>query len=712
MHLLAATSGTVGDGEEAVDLAQSPAEVLILSAADSELAALSRARALLGERAPALRLVPLALLRHNLSVDLWLDRTARHARLIIARILGGAAYWPYGVEELQALAAAHDIHLALLPGGRILDEELMRRSTLPMPVCEAMRALLAAGGVDNAARLLAYAADILARGPRAAVRPAPQPLPPAGVWLDGRMHADIAALPAADEAAGTGRAWIVFYRALLEGGFTAPVDELAAALRARGLAVLPLFVTSPKEGPARAFLETALKTAPPDVIVDATAFAAGDDDILRRADCPVIQAILATRDRDAWLADPQGLPPRDLAMHVALPELDGRIIGRAVSFKSDAWRDEAAQCAIVTSRPDRRGIAWTADLAARWAALRRTPPGRKRLAIVLANYPNRDARIGNGVGYDTPASTLRILRALRRAGYDVRDIPADGDALIRRLLAGPTNADGARGRTSKARLSVNEYQRYFSELDENIRKQVTERWGPPENDPFCRDGVFHLPVVAFGGVVVGIQPARGYNIDPAATYHDPALVPPHGYLAFYIWLRETFRADAVIHNGKHGNLEWLPGKALALSAACFPDAVLGPLPHLYPFIVNDPGEGAQAKRRTQAVIIDHLVPPLARAGTYGRLAELERLLDEYWQAAGMDARRLAPLRRDILDLAHAAGLDADAGIADADEEEALVRLDAFLCEVKEAQIRNGLHILGHLPRGVELAEFLLALVRV
>ncbi len=727
MHLLAATSGVIGEGEEAVDLAQTPADVLVLSAADTELSALAAARRLMGAAAPALRLVPLALLRHNMSVDLWVERTARHARLIIARVLGGAAYWPYGVEELERIARAHNIMLALLPGGQVADEALVRRSTLPPDICEAMRALLAAGGVENARRLLDLAARLLREGPALApdALPAPQPLPPAGAWAAGCLIADPAEAAAqqakADAEAPLGRAWIVFYRALLEGGFTAPVEALTEALRAEGLAALPLFVTSLKAAPVRAWLAALAERSAPDVIIDMTAFAAGAGDPLRAPDCAVIQAIAAGTPREAWAANPQGLGPRDLAMHVALPELDGRIIGRAVSFKQDAGRDEATQCPLVTYVPESERIRWTARLAAAHARLRRVPPQEKRLALILANYPNRDARLGNGVGLDVPASTLNLLKALKDAGHDLGPVslPESGDALMRWLMQGPTNDHERnrreeRWRHAEGTLELDAYLKHFNDLYADIQKQVEERWGPPKNDPFFHEGAFRLPVRRLGNIVVAVQPARGYNIDPAATYHDPALVPPHGYLAFYIWLREVFEAHAVVHVGKHGNLEWLPGKALALSPACFPDAVLGPVPNVYPFIVNDPGEGAQAKRRTQAVIIDHLTPPLARAGTYGRLAELERLLDEYWQAATMDSRRLEPLRRDILDLAFAAGLDRDAGLDPAqieDEEDALIRLDAFLCEVKEAQIRNGLHILGELPPPAERAELEVALLR-
>ena len=336
--------------------------------------------------------------------------------------------------------------------------------------------------------------------------------------------------------------------------------------------------------------------------------------------------------------------------------------------------------------------------------------------MILANYPNRDGRIGNGVGLDTPASVLAILRALgRQPAIGWTNIPDDSAALIRRLTDGPTNANPTAA--CEETFSFAEYSSFFATLPLPVQQAIIARWGPAERDPFFRAGRldcgrFAIPGFRAGNVAVLIQPARGYGIDPKSTYHDPALVPPHAYLAVYAWLAQDFRADAVIHLGKHGTLEWLPGKALALSAECFPEAVLPPLPHLYPFIVNDPGEGTQAKRRAQAVIVDHLTPPLTRAGSYGLMAELERLIDEYYEAAHGDSRRVGVLAAAILEQARSAGLDGDCGIiAGEDTATALRKLDGLLCEIKELQIRDGLHVFGQSPEGPRLDELLVAFAR-
>jgi cobaltochelatase CobN len=422
--------------------------------------------------------------------------------------------------------------------------------------------------------------------------------------------------------------------------------------------------------------------------------------------------ILSGGSVEAWQGGTRGLETRDIAMNVALPELDGRIITRAISFKAAPARDTLTQAdlAFYRSVPDR--INFVADLARNWARLRRTLPGERRVALILANYPHRDGRIGNGVGLDTPASAINVLRALKQAGYRVEDIPADGEALIRRLLEGPTNA--ARARNAEETFSRSDYATYFANLPRTAQDKIQARWGEPERDPFFREsrldcGAFAIPAIRCGNVVIAMQPSRGYDIDPKASYHAPDLPPPHGYLAFYAWLADSVRVQAVVHLGKHGNLEWLPGKALALSAESFPEAALGPMPHLYPFIVNDPGEGTQAKRRAQAVIVDHLTPPLTRAESYGKLSEIERLIDEYYAAAAGDPRRVKFLTAQILELVRLAGLDQDCGIAkDESDAQALAKLDSYLCELKEMQIRDGLHVFGEAP---ESPDLLVALVR-
>lgn len=724
MHLLAATPGQIDDGKEAVDLAQTPADVVFISAADTELAALSAARAEM-EGAPSLRLANLTHLNHPMSVDLHIDDCAKRSRMVIARVLGGTGYWRYGVEQYAAHLAEAGVPLALLPGDDKPDAELAALSTVTEEDYAALWAYLVEGGPQNATNFLAYARAMLDGGEK----PAPaSPLLRAGVYWPGAGIADLDTIR---------EAWtpdapvvpLVFYRALVQGAGLNPINRMVKALLRQGLNPLPVFVASLKDPVSTATLEHLFSEAPPSVILNATSFAVGsphqgDDSpanplaMPAANDAPVFQVVLSASSEEAWDEGLNGLSARDIAMNVALPEVDGRVLTRAISFKGEAYYDDATQCAIATYRAQGDRIDFVARLAANWATLRATPAKERRVALVLANYPNKDGRLANGVGLDTPAATVHALNLLADAGYRVRGAPEDSDALMQAILAGPTNwlADRAE-RAGGVELSMADYQIAYGQLPWEVRRRIEERWGKPEADPFYEPGEvdcgrFKLSVLTFGHVVVGLQPARGYNIDPTDSYHSPDLVPPHGYLAFYIWLRDVHRANAIVHMGKHGNLEWLPGKALALSETCLPEAVLGPMPHVYPFIVNDPGEGTQAKRRTQAVIIDHLTPPLTRAETYGPLKDLEALVDEYYEAAGVDPRRIDHLRREILSLTAATGLDADVGMSGEDEDTDLAKLDAYLCELKEAQIRDGLHVFGQSPEGRLERDLVQALVRV
>ena len=714
MHLLAAQPGEIADGSAAVDLGQTPGDIVYLTAADSEITLLANAQRALGPDAPTLRLANLMALGHNYSVDLYVENVVAKAKLVILRLLGGRGYWPYGLGEIVAACRAKRIRLACLPGDDAPDADLMEGSTLPAEAVHRLWRYMIEGGPDNAGNLLRYAADLAVR---ATDWQEPKPLLRAGLyWPSGAQTlTDLQAhwRPERPVAA------ILFYRALLQAGNLAAVDGLIAALDKAGLNALPIFAASLREPQSAAIVEELLAAAPPDVILNATGFsrATPGETYAPSHDAPELQVIFSGGTEAAWRAGTRGLSPRDIAMNVALPEVDGRLITRAVSFKAAAARDALTEADIVSYAPIADRLRFVAELAGGWARLRRKAANERRVALVLANYPNRDGRIGNGVGLDTPASAVVILKALQNAGYDVRDLPRNGADLVARVLAGQTNDHTRHGLEAES-LSLADYQMFFARLPKAVRDAVTARWGAPETDPFYRPGDvdcgrFVIAAFRCGNVAVGLQPARGYNIDPGQNYHDPALVPPHGYLAFYAWARESFGADAIVHLGKHGNLEWLPGKALALSEDCLPEAALGPLPHLYPFIVNDPGEGTQAKRRAAACIVDHLTPPLTRAESYGPLRDLERLVDEYFEASAVDPRRCKLLSGEILDLARRHGIAADCGIAPgSDEIDALAKLDGYLCELKELQIRDGLHIFGVSPAGDQLTDLLVALARV
>lgn len=719
MHLLRTQPGGFVSEDNIADLGQTPAELVILCSGDSSLALLAEAAQQLPEDYPSLRLANPMQVQNHASVDLYVDEVLRHAKVILISLHGGIAYWRYGIERLVELSQ-RGVQLILVPGDDRPDPELSDLSTVPVEDRERLWHFLRQGGMGNALDLYRCLASrwLGCDYPWAE----PQILPRTAIYHPHKSNATLSDWQA-DWQLDQPVAAVLFYRSHLQAANTAFIDVFCQRLQASGLNPLPIALASLKEPGCLTVVEDWLDEVQASVILNTTGFAQSSPEAphLRpfRRNIPVIQAICAQDNEPAWRASEQGLGPRDLAMHIALPELDGRIISRPISFKDLAWRSERSQSDVVCYRPQPERMDFVAELARRWVELTRVANAEKRIALILANYPTRDGRIGNGVGLDTPAAALNILRALHAEGYPLpADLPESGTALIQQLLGGVSNdLESIDLRPCQQSLALDDYFSMFNALPEANRAAVLERWGAPENDPMFRSGRMMIAGLRFGLTFVGIQPARGYQVDPSAVYHDPDLVPPHGYLAFYFWLRQAYGAHAVIHVGKHGNLEWLPGKGVGLSESCWPDALLGPLPNIYPFIVNDPGEGAQAKRRTQAVIIDHLMPPLTRAETYGPLRNLELLADEYYEAQLLDPRRARELQRDILNLVRETHIDRELQLdekldSDVDAAIWLPRLDTYLCDLKESQIRDGLHVFGESPSGRLRIDTLLALLRI
>ncbi len=691
MHLLVRETRTLDDVETAVDLGQSAADLVFLSFSDSDLGAAAAAwqasRTASPGRLPAMRLANLAHLRHPMSVDLYVEQVVAHARCVVIRLLGGLDYWRYGAEEVAALCRARGIPLALLPGDGRADPRLAKLSTVDAATMARLDGFLSQGGVINLERALGLMAHLAGQGPG-------HDLPPEPVPAHGEFALEVKAKPGRPLAA------LVFYRAYLLAGDLAPIAALAETLDAQGLNARALYVGSLKDPATATFVADTLRAWSPAVVLNTTAFSARLDDEpspLDAAQAPVLQVVLAGSQQEAWQASARGLSQSDLAMQVVLPELDGRLLTTAVSFKAETAEIDGLEFTRVVHRPDPAGLALAASRAAGWARLGVTPRANRRLALVLSDYPGAAGQAAHAVGLDAIASTEEIIGLLRKEGFDVGEAPPDARALIAQLCeAQPTPI-----------LSLVNYQRLFAALPSETQAKITQAWGGPEDDPAVSDGRFALRISRHGKLVAAIQPDRGSALDRKAAYHDPDLPPRHAYVAFYLWLRAAQDVHALIHLGTHGTLEWLPGKAVALSESCAPAALLGGLPVVYPFIVNNPGEAAAAKRRLGAVTIGHLTPPLKSAGAQGPARELERLIDEYAAADGLDARRTGLLRREILDRAQAAGLMEESGAAQtADEDDQLARLDAYLCDVKDLQIRDGLHVFGRAPASERRTELL------
>jgi cobaltochelatase CobN len=708
MHLLATSSASLDDIVEPVDLGQPPGDIAVLSFADSDLAGLANAWAAERETLPSVRLAQLRDLKHPMSVDLWIDRVGAHAKVIVVRLLGGLEWWRYGVERLAALARERGIALAVLPGEDRDDPRLAEASTLGSDELAILLRFFREGGRQNLAALLRR----LARHAGAEVEaPPPRSVPRLAGYLPDRGAIELDALAAALASACSGEVDagsptrtcanerssrpvvpVIFYRSMLLAADMAPIDALCAALAARGLAAAPLMVPSLKEADAAAFVRAALARLAPAVIVTTTGFAAGGEPgsatPLDDADVPVLQAVIATTKRTAWAESARGLGAADLAMHVVLPELDGRVLAGAIAFKHPLPVHEGLAFTALANRPEPDRIEMVAERIARLARLRATPRAARRIAVLMPDYPGAPGRTGYAVGLDVPASVLALLDDLRDAGYAVAATPSSARDLLARL-------DGASG---AATLSLGDYAGLLAALPAGVAQRVAAAWGEPAADAAVADGAFRFRACRFGNVVVALAPDRGRTGERRSEYHDPALPPRHALVAFGLWLQHVAAADALVHMGAHGTLEWLPGKAVALTASCFPETIVGPLPVVYPFIVSNPGEAAQAKRRIAAVTLGHLPPPLVGTELSGDARELERLVDEYAQADGLDRRRRERLAQLIVETARRSGLAREAGVAgDVAPDETLRRIDAWLCDLKDLAIKDGLHVYGRGP---------------
>ncbi|MDX8522536.1 cobaltochelatase subunit CobN [Mesorhizobium dulcispinae] len=823
MHILTTTSASLDDLAEPIDLRQTPADVVALSFTDSDLSGLAAAWKADAERLPSMRLAALRDLRHPMSVDLWIDSVARHAKVVLVRILGGYDWWRYGCDQLAAVARDRGIKLALLPGeSHDEDQRLIEGSTLSRAELDALLGYFREGGPANMSALVQRLARLAGsdatvaepvRVPKAGYYqpgvgvvekpdlsdigvPSHPPLscrtsPPQGgrsaVTGPGASSANSTIKPSAASAIGeivddssisplagemSGRTEggvteldldnidsaiipILFYRSMLLAADVAPIDALVEALRQQGMMPIPIFVSSLKDPASLTFVESAIASLHPSAIVTATAFASGAEPgaetLFDRAGVPVFQVIVATTRREVWEKNQRGLAPADLAMHVVLPELDGRILAGAISFKGEVETDPALAFRAFANRPEADRVAQVAKRIAASIRLQRTERAERRLAILIPDYPSAPGRTGYAVGLDVPSSVLAMLHDFEEQGYAVDGIPQSPRALLDSVEVGGQG------------LALEDYLALSSELPEAARDAMEAAWGRANDEAHVNAPPSVLPDISptrgeisssaagslppaseigesadervisplvgemsgrteggakersasksidktrfpfraatFGNVTVALAPDRGRSADRRADYHDPTLPPRHELIAFGLWLQRSLGVHAIIHVGAHGTLEWLPGKTVALSDTCFPEIVTGALPVIYPFIVSNPGEAAQAKRRISAVTLGHLPPPLTGAGLDEAQQKLERLVDEYAQADGLDRRRRDRLARLIVEAAQKSGLAAEAGVAGTDApDEALRRIDAWLCDLKDFAVKDGLHVYGRAPQ--------------
>jgi cobaltochelatase CobN len=739
--------------------------LVLLSHAETDLLALERARSELPTGFPAV--VGHSLLGLDTSDALLaLFGAQRSPQLLaIVRVHGTVSSVP-GLADLIGLAHQEGWGLVVISGvgGNV---DMLPRTSNVKPECASnLTSYFMAGGMGNVAQALRYAAAehlgfVIGYDP-------PRAMPAHGLY-----HPDLLVTNAAEwsshRASDRPVAGVLFYRAHVLSGNLQFVDLALRALENRGFAAVGIFTSSLRDrDPTGTPLALRLLSVFPDIILNTLSFPLfalsspeyalpdSGSSPFEAIGAPLIQAICCGTPRAQWCESARGLSPTEAAMNVALPECDGRVIAVPISFKENHHYV-----------PDPERIQRVADFARRLATLRNKSNAEKRIAIVLSNAGGKAQRIGGAVGLDTPASLLRWLTDMRAAGYEVGVLPRSPDALMTQLLAQGCYDDRHPIDSATAwRMPRRRYSQWFHEQSVGFQKPLRDMWGTPTvagptlappfwrgdrqssrrspllalHEPYSDDDDYLFSGLTFGNVMVAIQPPRGFGVDSEAMYHATDLPPCHHYAAFYRWIADEWRADAIVHFGTHGTLEWLPGKSLAMSADCAPDALLADLPLIYPFVVNNPGEGAQAKRRTHAVIVDHLVPPLTHADTYGPLAILARLVEEYYRAEVFDTNKLPVLRRQVWELVRTARLEDDLkqirierhaghehpwderlteqgipraldGLSGQGFSHLLEDLDAYLCDLGRAQIRGGLHVFGVPPQGPALVDLMFAVLR-
>ena len=665
---------------------------------------------------------------------------ATDAGAVVLRLLGGKRAMANDFDALVRHCRSNGIPLIACPGHQEWDEDLVTACTVPVAEVETVFAYLMQGGVQNFQNLFLFLSDSYFGTGHG--HEAPAPLPWEGIYHpDVADGIDVETFIAQRFRAGQASIGLLFYRAHWMSGNLLPIDALIRSLEAKGANVLPVFAFSLKHSPEgdgvanRAFSEylagpdgtprvqcivNTMGMSMGEISSEGPAVASGwSVDYLDNLNVPMLQAIISTGTQEDWLESDLGLGPIDTAMSVALPEFDGRLISVPISFKEEAPGDGSGGLTGSLQRyvPRQDRVELVARLAIKQARLAMIPNSEKKIAIILSNYPTKDARIGNAVGLDTPNSAVLVLNALKEAGYDVRDIPETGDELVHRIIERCSNDRDSLSeeqlRLAAGHVSEDQYDEWFFTFPDDVAEELNREWGDPPGHVYRTNGSLAIAGIDLGNVFVGLQPPRGFGENPIAIYHSPEMAPTHHYIAYYRWVRDVFGADAILHLGKHGTLEWLPGKGIGLSSSCYPEVALDDVPLFYPFIINDPGEGSQAKRRAHATIVDHLIPAMTTADSYGDIARIEQLMDEHYQCQTLDPSKLPLLEAQIWEVVQQAELHRDLGIESQPENFAgfILEIDGYLCELKDAQIKDGLHILGDTPEGEQLVGMLCALTR-
>ncbi|MAI58097.1 MAG: cobaltochelatase subunit CobN [Rhodobacteraceae bacterium] len=684
MHVIFRESHGLDETETPIDLCQTPADIIVLSFSDSDLGAFAAGWHLGKSELPTTRLANLVSLRHPLSIDTYAQRTLSSSRAILIRLIGGMSYWPYGLQQTRALAEEHGIALAVLPADGREDTQLDEISTLPVSTLRHLAMLCDTGGAEATKAALGQLA--LAAGLYAKPTLVSKTIPRFGSWKteSGVSHPDSIVLRSEKKPLVI----MCFYLSFLTSADLDPLEKLSECLNNNGFEAIGLFAPSLKDTDASKWITEQIRLLKPAAIVNATAFSGIGPNGLSPLDVggvPVFQMALATSTRKNWVKAERGLSPADLVMHVVLPEVDGRLNGGIGSFKQPSKRDQDLEYSRFTHQADIGRMKALVDRLTAHVNLQSKKAKERVIALVLSTYPGKAWNMAHAVGLDALASAEAILEDIKEQGYHIENITL----LAKRL------------QNQRIHWDISDYEKELGSLSKELRKCLNDAWGAPKEDKLAKNGSFAFRAVQCGSAVVALQPERGLICTRDADYHDTNRIPCHSYVAFYLWLRRSLAADALIHIGAHGTLEWLPGKSVALSESCWPEVLIGDMPVIYPFIVNDPGEAAQAKRRIGAITLGHIPPALKQSITPDKLTRLENLLDEFSNAGGLDPKRRDRLQDDIRAEAQSVGVEHDLGLNCATTTlEAIARIDRFVCDIKESQFGDGLHIFGRTPNTV------------
>ncbi len=655
-----------------------------------------------------IRALEISNLNSSAQIDNYLFKTINYAKVVVLRLFGDKGTWNYGIEQLLNWQAIDKKRKLVILSGT-LDQEvsLCEISTIDINVALNISKLLRSGGLDNYRKFLNclnYLKKDETLIPNEFLKISFYPDPYLYDWK-------------IEEGEKIG---IISYKSLFLANEIEVNEKLNLQLRKCGLSPKTFFISTLKDQIIQKKLIEIFKKEDIKIIITTTSFSSSQiknnniiensTNIFTSLKIPILQLLSSNISKKNWLNSSIGMNSSDLLMQIIIPEFDGRITTSPSAFKELISKKNTLYSEITSYKADQVGIEWISKLAKNYVKLQKLNNFDKRICLVISNYPVKNGRIGNGVGLNTPSSIINILNWLKEEGYDLGscDYPQDSSELMSMLIKTRTNDLESQNNEPLDFLPLSEYLKYWNYLEIEPKNIIVNRWGKPSDAIDLDNEGFSINGLRFGKITLLIQPQRGYDAYTDRDIHSPDLPPPHRYLAQYFWIEKVFDANAICHIGKHGTVEWLPGKSVGLSNKCFPNIVCPAIPNIYPFIVNDPGEGSQAKRRIAATIIDHLTPPLDRSELYGKYSILESYLDEYFEAKLLNSCRIDIIEKSIFELVKKDFIEINLKNKNIQIEE----IDSFLCKIKESQIRTGLHVFGNRQNDINEINLFLCIARV